>query len=85
MPSGCALSRVWTRGKSGCVVSYMFIEEEPDAERSWVDVGATAKMSDAFGWAFSTVCRVRYCLDYGCKYACTAHAIATSSSPWLVT
>ena len=37
---------------------------EPEAERSWVLVGATAKMSLALGCAESTVWRVRYCFDY---------------------
>jgi len=36
---------------------------EPEAERSWVLVGATAKMSLALGCAESTVWRVRYCFD----------------------
>jgi hypothetical protein len=37
---------------------------EPEAERSCVLVGATAKTSLAFGCALSTVWRVRYCFDY---------------------
>lgn len=36
---------------------------EPEAESSWVAVGARAKMSLALGWALSTVWRVRYCFD----------------------
>jgi hypothetical protein len=36
---------------------------EPEAERSCVLVGATAKISLAFGCALSTVWRVRYCFD----------------------
>jgi hypothetical protein len=48
-------------GKSGAVVSWIRIEELPEALRSCVFFGARAKMSE--GWAESIVWRVRYCFD----------------------
>jgi hypothetical protein len=48
-------------GNSDDVVLWIFIEEEPLAERIDVGVGARAKMSE--GWASGMVWSVRYCLD----------------------
>ena len=58
----CAPDRVCVRGKSGWTVLWTRIFEEPLAERRWVGVAAMLKMS--VGWAWSRVCRVRYCFDY---------------------